>query len=151
MVTAALAANTDLIASGPLGALQAVGGLELAAIAGAIAEASARGMPVIVDGFVCCAAALAAQRADPDHAPRCLFLSHASAEKGARLAAEALGQRPALDMALRLGEGTGALLALPLLRSAAALMRGMAQLGDVLEQQAVRRQLRGAAVQAGEA
>lgn len=134
-MAAAVAAHAQLIAQGPLHALQAVGGLELAAMAGAFLEASKRSMPVVVDGFVSGAAALAALM----HAPslqRCLFLSHASAEAGTALLLErlsALGAgAPALHMQLRLGEGTGALLALPLLRSAAAVMSHVASLQDVM-------------------
>ncbi|KAF8073024.1 CYCB2-3 [Scenedesmus sp. PABB004] len=131
VVAAALAANRELIDSGPLRALRAVGGLELAAMAGAVLEAAERGMPVLVDGFVAGAAALAAVRAAPA-AARSLFLSHRSAEAGTAVLVAELGLgAPPLDMGLRLGEGTGALLALPLLRSAAALLR-MASLEDVL-------------------
>ena len=131
-VAAALAANATALASGePLAALAAVGGLELAAMAGAFLEAGRRGVPCIVDGFISSVAALAAARADPLVAP-CLFWSHASAERGAAAAAAAAGGRPALDMGLRLGEGTGAVLCVPLLRSAAAVLSQMVSLEDAV-------------------
>eukprot|EP00775_Hariotina_reticulata_P010334 gene10334-10491_t len=131
-VAAALSINQHHIGNGPLQALQAVGGLELAAMAGAYLEAASQCMPVIVDGFVSGVAALVAARLD--HAARqCLFLSHRSAELGTQLLVEQLGgDAPVLDMGMRLGEGTGAVLCLPLLRSAAAVMTDMAALEDVL-------------------
>ena len=91
-------------------------------------------MPVLVDGFISGVAAAAAARADL-RAATVQFWSHASAERGAAAAVAAAGTataRPALAMGLRLGEGTGAVLAVPLLRSAAALMRDMASLDEVL-------------------
>jgi nicotinate-nucleotide--dimethylbenzimidazole phosphoribosyltransferase len=131
-VAAGLGANADLIASGPLAALAAVGGLELAAMTGAILAAAERNMPTLVDGFVCGAAALAAVRHKPEVA-RCLFVSHQSAEAGAQRLLQELGCGSAvLQLGMRLGEGTGALLALPLLRSAAAILTDMAALKDVL-------------------
>lgn len=131
VVTTALEVNKQLIQSGPLGALQAVGGLELAAMVGAFTAAADRQMPVIVDGFISGTAALAAVRHRPD-VSGCLFMSHVSAEGGAQLLLKELGQLPALDMGLRLGEGTGAVLSLPLLRSAAAVVSDMGSLDDVL-------------------
>ena len=135
-MAAALAANAGAVAGGhPLGALAAVGGLELAAMAGAYLEAGRVGMPVLVDGFISGAAAAAAVRADPG-AARVQFWSHVSAERGAAAAAAAAGGAPALSMGLRLGEGSGAVLAVPLLRSAAALMCDMASLEEVLAAEA---------------
>lgn len=132
-VAAALAANSSLIAEGPLGALQAVSGLELAAMTGAYLAAAERGLPVLADGFISGVAALAALRHAPQAVARCLFVSHQSAEAGAQLLLKELGcGSPVLQLGLRLGEGTGAVLALPLLRSAAAIMSGMAALEDVL-------------------
>ncbi|GBF88556.1 nicotinate-nucleotide-dimethylbenzimidazole phosphoribosyltransferase [Raphidocelis subcapitata] len=131
-VAAALAANAALIKEGgALCALRAVGGLELAAMTGAYLEAGRRRLPVVVDGFISGAAALAAARHDPSILP-CLFASHASAEAGAAAVLEALGLRAPLHMGMRLGEGTGAALALPLLRSAAALMTDVASLAEVM-------------------
>lgn len=130
-MTAALSLNQELIQSGPLGALQAVGGLELAAMVGAYLAAAERQVPVIVDGFVSGAAALTAVRHQPD-VSQCLFISHQSAEAGTQRLLAELGQLPVLDMGLRLGEGTGAVLSVPLLRSAAAMVSDMASLEDVL-------------------
>lgn len=132
-VAAGLASNQALIAGGPLGVLQAVGGLELAAMAGALLEAARRSMPVLLDGFIAGAAALVALRTDPLRVRRSLFVTHQSAEAGAaRLLAELACGEPVLQLRLRLGEGTGALVALPLLRSAAAIISDMASLADVM-------------------
>lgn len=108
------------------GALQAVGGLEIAALAGLMIGGAARRLPVIVDGFIASAAALVACRLVP--AVRSfLLLSHLSAERGARRLANLLGgPAPLVDLGLRLGEGTGATLVVPLLRSAVALQNQMA-------------------------
>jgi nicotinate-nucleotide--dimethylbenzimidazole phosphoribosyltransferase len=113
----------------PLEALAAVGGLELAALAGAYIRAAQRGVPVLVDGFICTAAALAALRLNPSVRPWLLF-SHCSAERGHRALIDALTVKPLLDLDLRLGEGSGAALALPLLRLACALHNGMASFDD---------------------
>lgn len=105
--------------------LAKLGGLELAALAGAYIRAAQRGVPVLVDGFICSAAALVALRLNPALKPWLLF-SHCSAERGHRLLIEHLSVRPLLDLDLRLGEGSGAALALPLLRLACALHNDMA-------------------------
>jgi nicotinate-nucleotide--dimethylbenzimidazole phosphoribosyltransferase len=105
--------------------LAAVGGLEIAALTGAIIAAAQAGVPVLVDGFIVSAAALAAVRINPSSRPWLLF-SHRSAEQGHRVLLEALDARPILDLDLRLGEGSGAAVALPLLRLACALHNGMA-------------------------
>jgi NaMN:DMB phosphoribosyltransferase len=103
-VAAALEANAALIAGGgALGALQAAGGLELAAMAGAFIEAARRRLPAVVDGFVSGAAALAAARIDPS-VRGCLFASHRSAEAAAGLVLEELGLAAPLHMGMRLGE-----------------------------------------------
>lgn len=100
---------------------------------GAYLAAAERRMPVLVDGFISGAAALAALRLQPDKVHDCLFVSHQSDEAGAKRLLQELGcGEPVLQLRLRLGEGTGAVLALPLLRSAAAIMRDMAALEDVL-------------------
>jgi nicotinate-nucleotide--dimethylbenzimidazole phosphoribosyltransferase len=113
----------------PLAALGALGGLELAAIAGAALEAPHHGIAVVADGFISTVATLAAVRIDPSIRPF-VFCSHQSAEAGHALALSALGARPMLDLSLRLGEGTGAALAIPLLRSAAAVLSDMATFAD---------------------
>jgi nicotinate-nucleotide--dimethylbenzimidazole phosphoribosyltransferase len=109
----------------PRSALAAVGGLEIAALAGAAIEAAHRRRAVLVDGFISTAAALAAARLDPE-IRRALFYSHRSAEAGHGLALMVLGASPLLDLGLRLGEGTGSALAFPLLKAAAAVLREMA-------------------------
>jgi len=109
--------------------LCAVGGLEIAAISGAIIAAAQRRVPTLVDGFIVSVAALAAVRLNPSCRPYLLF-SHRSAEQGHRLVLEALEARPLLDLDLRLGEGSGAALALPILRLACALHNGMATFAE---------------------
>jgi nicotinate-nucleotide--dimethylbenzimidazole phosphoribosyltransferase len=139
-VQQALEANAALLAqpggNDPSAVLRAVGGLEVAAMVGAYLEAAVGGLPVIVDGFVSGAAALLALTMDRS-IERVLFWSHHSDEKGTAILLEAVSAltgvkaQPALSMGLRLGEGTGAVLALPLLRSACAIMT-MATLQDAL-------------------
>src|SRR5580704_119870 len=109
----------------PKATLAALGGLELAAIAGAALEAPAHGMIVVADGFISTVATLAAVRIDPNIRTN-LFWAHRSAEQGHGVALDALGAIPMLDLKCRLGEGTGAALAIPLLRSAAAVLTEMA-------------------------
>ena len=102
-----------------------VGGLEIAALAGFITEGAARGMPVIVDGVIACAALLAAEERAPGTKASCIA-GHLSTEPGAGAALGHLGLEPVLDLGLRLGEGTGALLAVHMVRAAALVMREMA-------------------------
>jgi nicotinate-nucleotide--dimethylbenzimidazole phosphoribosyltransferase len=109
--------------------LCAVGGLEIAAICGAAIAAAQCRIPVLVDGFIVSVAALAVARLNPSCRPYLLF-SHRSAEQGHRLVLEALGARPLLDLDLRLGEGSGAALALPILRLACALHNCMATFAE---------------------
>jgi nicotinate-nucleotide--dimethylbenzimidazole phosphoribosyltransferase len=119
--------------------LRCVGGLEIAAIAGAALEGARLGIAIVADGFISTVGVLAALHiasAESDERVRelagALFLAHRSAERGHRLALEACAAfpecdaRPLLDLGLRLGEGSGAALALPLLRAAAAVMKDMA-------------------------
>ena len=105
--------------------LAAVGGLELAAMCGFLLEAARRRTPVVLDGYLALAVALTAKSFDPTVTDY-LLASHASAERGARIAETALGRRPILDLGLRLGEGTGAVLALDLVRTALETQRSMA-------------------------
>ncbi|ATQ43568.1 nicotinate-nucleotide--dimethylbenzimidazole phosphoribosyltransferase [Caulobacter mirabilis] len=128
-VLAQAAARSD--ARAPLDVLREFGGLEIVTMAGAILGAAAAGRPVLVDGFICTAAALAAIRLQPAAADYCVF-AHCSAERGHRLLLEALGAEPLLDLGLRLGEGTGALLVVPVVRAAAGLLEEVASLEDVL-------------------
>jgi nicotinate-nucleotide--dimethylbenzimidazole phosphoribosyltransferase len=113
-------------AADPLGVLAELGGLEIAALTGLMLGGASRRLAVVVDGFIAGAAALVATRLAP--ALRSfLLLSHLSAERGApRLASLLGGPPPLFDLGLRLGEGTGAVLAVPLLRAAVAAAREMA-------------------------
>ncbi|MGU9961849.1 MAG: nicotinate-nucleotide--dimethylbenzimidazole phosphoribosyltransferase [Candidatus Puniceispirillales bacterium WSBS_2018_MAG_OTU23] len=123
-----IAANPSLMASG-LDILSAVGGRELAAIAGAVLAARHRRIPVLLDGFIATAAVLPLffdNKAALDH---CL-ISHRSQEPGHRLIIEKLGKQPILDLGLRLGEGSGAALALPIIRAAIAVHSGMATFAE---------------------
>lgn len=112
-------------AEDPIGALAAVGGAEFAAMAGAMLAGAARGWVVVVDGYIAGAAALMALAWEPALADF-LIWSHRSAEPGARRLLAKLGIEPVLDLGLCLGEGTGAALAVPVLRSACAILREMA-------------------------
>ncbi|WP_421931816.1 nicotinate-nucleotide--dimethylbenzimidazole phosphoribosyltransferase [Phenylobacterium sp.] len=118
-------------ATAPLGVLAEFGGLEIAMMVGALIGAAASGRPVLIDGFICGSAALTAIRLQPAVRDYCVF-SHRSAERGHGLMLAAMDARPLLDLDLRLGEGTGALLALPLTRAACALLTEVASLDDVL-------------------
>ncbi|HWL50024.1 MAG TPA: nicotinate-nucleotide--dimethylbenzimidazole phosphoribosyltransferase, partial [Acidimicrobiia bacterium] len=111
------AAQRRVESAGPLEVLRQVGGSELVAIAGATLEARTRSIPMILDGFVVTSACAALEVARPgalDHT----LAGHCSAESGHRLLLDKLGKQPLIDLGLRLGEGTGALAALPLVRLA---------------------------------
>jgi nicotinate-nucleotide--dimethylbenzimidazole phosphoribosyltransferase len=110
---------------GPRSALLAVGGLELAALAGAAIEGGRLGLPVVLDGYAVAVAALAASRLEPS-AGEALIASHRSAEPGHDLVLGELGLEAVLDLRMRLGEASGALLALPILTAAGALHEQMA-------------------------
>lgn len=110
-------------------ALQHVGGFELAGLAGAYIACAQAGLPALVDGFIATAAALAACRLNPGTRDWLLF-AHRSAEPGHARLLDALAARPLLDMDLRLGEGSGAAAAFPLLRLACALHDGMATFAE---------------------
>lgn len=105
--------------------LAALGGFEIAAMVGACLGAAAARVPVVIDGFIATAAAAVAQRIAPVVRDS-MFFSHQSAEGGHALALAALGARPMLDLGMRLGEGTGAALAMNLVESAVALFQRMA-------------------------
>ncbi|MEE9322033.1 MAG: nicotinate-nucleotide--dimethylbenzimidazole phosphoribosyltransferase [Granulosicoccus sp.] len=109
--------------------LRHVGGFELAAIVGAMIEASRISLPVLVDGFISTAAALVAVRHDAS-VRRVLIFSHQSAEAGHGRVLEALDANPLLKLSMRLGEGSAAALALPLLRAAAAMLSGMSTFAE---------------------
>ncbi|MER5335945.1 nicotinate-nucleotide--dimethylbenzimidazole phosphoribosyltransferase [Micromonospora sp. NPDC002717] len=109
----------------PLGVLAAVGGLEHAALAGLILGAAARRTPVLLDGVIAVSAALAAAALAP-HAVTAMVAGHRSAEPGATVALRRLGLEPLIDLGLRLGEGTGALLALPVVTGAVRVLHEVA-------------------------
>lgn len=109
----------------PLGVLAAVGGLEHAALAGLILGAAARRTPVLLDGVIAVSAALAAAAFAPD-ATGAMVAGHRSAEPGATVALRRLGLDPLIDLGLRLGEGTGALLALPVVTGAVRVLHEVA-------------------------
>ncbi|MFI7511933.1 nicotinate-nucleotide--dimethylbenzimidazole phosphoribosyltransferase [Micromonospora echinofusca] len=109
----------------PLGVLAAVGGLEHAALAGLILGAAARRTPVLLDGVIAVSAALAAAAFAP-HAVAAMVAGHRSAEPGATVALHQLGLEPLIDLGLRLGEGTGALLALPVVTGAVRVLHEVA-------------------------
>ena len=108
-----------------VGTLAQLGGFEIAGLAGVALGAIAARIPVIVDGFICGAAALTAARIAPAAAAS-MIASHRSVEAGHRAVLKAIGQRPLLDLDLRLGEGTGAVLAMSLVEAALAIVREMA-------------------------
>ncbi len=109
----------------PLEALAALGGLEIAAICGLVLGGAAARVPVVVDGFISSAGALVACRMKPEVAEY-LFFSHMSDEAGHRTFFEKFGAKPLLDLGMRLGEGTGAALAMTLIDAALKLYNGMA-------------------------
>ena len=123
-VLAAAAARTPARLD-PERALAEYGGFEIAAMAGAMLGAATAGRIVLVDGFIATAAAAAALALEPA-ARRAMVFAHVSAEAGHRPLLDHLGAAPLLALDMRLGEGTGALLAWPLLRAAAAMLRDMA-------------------------
>ncbi|WBC06493.1 nicotinate-nucleotide--dimethylbenzimidazole phosphoribosyltransferase [Micromonospora sp. WMMA1976] len=109
----------------PLGVLATVGGLEHAALTGLILGAAARRVPVLLDGVIAVSAAVAAAAFAPD-AVGAMIAGHRSAEPGATAALRHLGLEPLIDLGLRLGEGTGALLALPVVTGAVRVLHEVA-------------------------
>jgi len=105
--------------------LSCLGGFEIGAMCGVCLGAAANGCAVLVDGFIASAAAAIALRFQPDVRDY-LFPAHLSTEPGHAALLELLGHRPLLDLEMRLGEGTGAAIAIPLLRAAVAAFTGMA-------------------------
>lgn len=124
VIESALVLHRDHTAK-PLEALARLGGLEIAALVGAYLRAGQRGIPVVVDGYICSVAALVAVRMNPSCRAWLIF-AHQSAEPGHRLVLEALGAKPLLDLGMRLGEGSGAVTAITLLRLACELHNRMA-------------------------
>ncbi len=113
----------------PLTALQRLGGFEIAALTGAYLRCGQLGLPALVDGFITTTAALVAVRLRPELAAW-LFYAHCSAEPGHQRLLEALDAKPLLDLGMRLGEGSGAAVAMPILRAAAALHARMATFAE---------------------
>ncbi|MCW2495013.1 nicotinate-nucleotide--dimethylbenzimidazole phosphoribosyltransferase [Jatrophihabitans sp.] len=112
-------------AADPVGVLAAVGGLEHAALAGFLLGAAALRTPVVLDGVIACSAALVATALAPDSVGA-MIAGHRSAEPGATRALAYLGLRPLVDLDLRLGEGSGAALSLPLVQAAVRILREVA-------------------------
>ncbi|WP_341365535.1 nicotinate-nucleotide--dimethylbenzimidazole phosphoribosyltransferase [Yoonia sp. BS5-3] len=134
---AGLQRKTDVVAKGlalhqsadPLEALRCLGGRELAGMAGAIAAARHHQIPVILDGFICCAAAAVLEKAAPgalDHT----VAGHLSAEGAHQQLLDRIGKAPLLQLGLRLGEGSGAALAIGVLKGAIACHSGMATFAE---------------------
>lgn len=113
----------------PLSTLQHLGGFEIAAIAGAYIAAAQAGLPILVDGFISSTAALVAVKHNPS-VRDWMFFAHASAEPGHATMMQALAAKPLLDLAMRLGEGSGAGVAISLLRLACDLHNQMATFAD---------------------
>jgi nicotinate-nucleotide--dimethylbenzimidazole phosphoribosyltransferase len=113
----------------PIGALAALGGLEHAALVGLILTGAVYRIPVLLDGVVSNSAALVARALAPNSVDY-IIAGHLSAEPGARIALEKLGLEPLLDLDMRLGEGTGGLLAVPLVQAAARTLGEMATLDE---------------------
>ncbi len=127
-VEAGLAAN-PAARDNPLEALRALGGYELAAIAGAILAARMARTPVVLDGYACTAAAAALFKADRRALDHCV-VAHRSVEPGHARLLGILGKEPILDLGMRLGEASGAALAIPILKAAAACHAGMATFAE---------------------
>jgi len=126
VVSSALArAGAELDADDHLGWLASVGGLEIAALAGYMVGGAEARVPVVIDGVIAAAALVVAAAMAPAVVDHC-FAGHRSSEPGAGAVLEHLGLRPVLDLGLRLGEGTGAALALPVIQSAARILGEMA-------------------------
>ena len=119
------ALDVNAAATAPLDALAALGGYEVATMVGAVLQAAAERRVILVDGFITSAAVLVASRLQPHVLQRCVF-AHRSGERGHQLMLAQMQAEPLLDLGLRLGEGSGAALAWPLLPSACAILREMA-------------------------
>jgi nicotinate-nucleotide--dimethylbenzimidazole phosphoribosyltransferase len=130
IVEAATARSAAMLASDPRAAIAGVAGFEIAAMAGFFAKGAQQRSTLLLDGFVATAAALVAEMLSPG-TRAAMIAAHRSAEPGHGAALAALQLEPLLDWQMRLGEGTGALVALPMLDSAAVLLRNVARLADL--------------------
>lgn len=110
-------------------ALQCIGGFEIATMAGAMCEAAGQPIAIVVDGYIATAAALCAVRAEPACREHMIF-AHQSAEPGHKIALTQLEATPLLNLNMRLGEGSGAALAVPLIRASSAILTDMATFAD---------------------
>ena len=119
----------EVSADEPLKVLRTLGGFEIAGLAGAYIAAAQNGMPVLVDGFISSVAALVAVRINPEVRGWLLF-AHTSAEPGHQRVLAGLEAKALLQLGMRLGEGSGAAVAVPLLQLACALHRGMATFAE---------------------
>ncbi|MDH5425602.1 MAG: nicotinate-nucleotide--dimethylbenzimidazole phosphoribosyltransferase [Gammaproteobacteria bacterium] len=119
----------DIAKDEPLEALETFGGFEIAAIAGSYIRCAQLGIPVLVDGFISSIAALVASRIKPS-AEDWFIYAHASAEPGHQIIMRALDATPILDLSMRLGEGSGAALVIPIIKSACALHAQMATFAE---------------------
>lgn len=136
---AGMARKADAVARGmalhagaladPLEILRCLGGRELAAMAGAIARARVERVPVVLDGFICTASAAVLEKTAPGSLDHCVA-GHVSAEGGHARLLQALGKEPLLNLGLRLGEGSGAALALGVVKGALACHSGMATFAE---------------------
>ena len=132
IVEAAVVRVRPLMAANPKAAIAALCGFEIAAMAGFYAAAAKAGVTILLDGYVTTAAALIAEKRAPGTANQ-MIAAHLSAEPGHIAALTALGLEAMLEWEMRLGEGTGALTALPLLDAAAALLTEVATLSEIME------------------
>ncbi len=128
VVEAAIACHRAHLAD-PLEVLRRLGGRELAAILGAVVAARLKRVPVVLDGFVACAAAAPLHALSPAGLDHCA-VGHCSAEQAHGRLLERLDKKPLLDLGMRLGEGSGAVLAAGLVKAAAALHTGMASFAE---------------------
>ncbi len=115
----------------PVDVLAQIGGLEIAALTGYILRATTLQVPVVLDGVITLAAGTVAEALKPS-TTQFLIAAHCSSEPGSKIALKHLGLNPLLDLDLRLGEGTGALLSIPIIRSACQALSRMARISDLL-------------------
>jgi nicotinate-nucleotide--dimethylbenzimidazole phosphoribosyltransferase len=128
-IVAQLIAKTK-VEEDPITVLAQIGGLEIAALTGYILRATSLQIPVVLDGVITLAAATVAHAIKPD-TTKFLIAGHCSSESGSTIALKHLGLNPILDLDLRLGEGTGALLSIPIIRSACQVISKMARISDL--------------------
>ena len=128
VIARALEVNKERLST-PLASLAALGGLEIGAICGVVLAAARNRVPVVVDGFISSAGALAAMAMQQEVRDYCFF-SHQSAEQGHRIFLEKQGIRPLLHLDMRLGEGTGAALAMGLVEAGVKILNEMATFGE---------------------